>query len=252
MDKKELGSLRKNELITEYQKLQRKYNKLNKQLEQVLVENKRLSSIRDESKKWSVNNVIPMDKIKYSEDEKKQVLAWSEGYEKKYLETAENHDNYFILKDGEWYEIKTFEEILKSDDFNNLDTILELLRASNPSEHLYTKDDYLMAFNKSKKTDKKRVLKAIIKKMEEEGLPHKIEVEEKFETEMYYESFQLFINTFLDFYTEPLGNYNLYKIHVDKESIEDYDAARKANINYFFNEYPAEFTQDNGCDNTED
>ena len=109
-----------------------------------------------------------------------------------------------------------------------------------------------MAFNKSKKTDKKRVLKAIIKKMEEEGLPHKIEVEEKFETEMYYESFQLFINTFLDFYTEPLGNYNLYKIHVDKESIEDYDAARKSNINYFFNEYPAEFTQDNGYDNTED
>lgn len=229
MNNTELQHLKKNELISEIQKLERKNKSLEKEIKNLKEESndfhekfnkkqKELELLQSMYKNWSIEKIIPINKRNYSEDEKKQILACNEGIEKKYLSTPEKYDNYFILNNGEWYEIKTFLELLEINDPFSLKELKLLKDQFACFSKLSTRDEMVQIFNNSKTLEKTKILKYLIKNTEDTRLHDKLII--YLQNKDYENGFDFYLEEFLEnAKAEQLGNYNLYKVYVDQKDI---------------------------------
>ena len=225
MQKSNLSALGKKELIEKYHRLEKKNQRLQSKLIEASLEHENekrqlsdtikkltnsLNELNNEYNKWSVNNVIPTHKTEYTREEIRQILAWDEGCDLRCIRTPEKHKEYFEIQD-EWYEVKTFFELLRTPELKEL----KYLNNSSQYNNLKTKEEYLNTFRSDTKTNQRKIMNHILNsdKVDDYYVSRK-----HFEKKEYYEAFKTYIERELeknDF--RQLGKYNLYKIWIHKE-----------------------------------
>lgn len=222
MQKSNLSALGKKELIEKYHRLEKKNQRLQTKLIEASLEHENekrqlsdtikkltnsLNELKNEYNKWSVNNVIPTHKTEYTREEIRQILAWDEGCDLRCIRTPEKHKEYFEIQD-EWYEVKTFLELLRTPELKELKYLNNFSQYNN----LKTKEEYLNTFRSDTKTNQRKIMHYFLKN-DESYYPND-EPRNHFSKKEYYEAFKTYLerNDFMQ-----LGKYNLYKIWINKE-----------------------------------